>query len=305
MKTMKKTLAIFLTAALIMSFIPLMDGSNVHAAEKLKLDTASLIISGSARESYQIRITDDSDAMIKEVKSDNEDIAYAKVSGDPGSWVDVNAEGVGSCTITVIGTNDQEINIPVKVTTGWAKSMLKSEADINYVYYGNRKIEINAFKGATGTLKVGSDKYTFKALDKSGRKTITLKKVYKLNTKVTCEFKWKGAKYTKSRKIISWTDVESVTSSKKKPKKVAVSFFYLHKDDTVKLKYGGKTYQKKVTKDYDKKSAKFTFTLKKKLKKNSKITFTFYNKYKQKLGSETIQLKNWDYDISDEDVSEE
>jgi len=76
---------------------------------------------------------------------------------------------------------------------------------------------------------------------------------------------------------------------------------YLHKGDTVKLKYGGKTYQKKIKKNYDIKEAKLTFTLKKKLKKNSKITVIFYNTFNQKLGSESISLKNWYYDVADMD----
>ena len=300
-----RAITCFLAVAVVISFMPFLSGGFVHAEDVLKLDTTSITIDSGAYDAHQVRITDDSVAMIKDVKSSDESIAWAKVSAEPGSWVDIYADGVGTCTITVIGTNDQEIVIPVTVTTGWAKSMLKGNADINYAYYGSKYIYVSAFEGAVGTLKVGSDKYTIKKMGKSGVRKIKLKKVYKLNTKISCTLKWQGAKYTKKAKIISWADVYSAGSSKKKANKLSVSFLYLHKGDIVKLKYGGKTYQKKIKKDYDEKNFKCTFTLKKKLKKNSTLTFVFYNKYKQKLGTSKVQLKNWWYDAGDDEEGDD
>ena len=238
---------------------------------------------------------------IANVTSSDETVASVTRGSTWYTAIDIIPQGEGECLITVTGSAGNEINIPVKVTSGYTREHLKENSDID-TYYGYKKLEMFSLEGAKVTVKVGKDKYGTYSIGSSTEKTINLKKVYPLGTKITATFKYKGVQTSVTNKIGSRTSFDIVKSSRTSPKKLKVHCTALHKGDVIKVKYKGKVYSSpKVTKNYNfQKWAWATVKVKKKFTKSSKMTVWIVNKDKKKLyRNADVKFIKWKYDPND------
>ena len=240
--------------------------------------------------------TKDDSVDIASAVSSNTKVASVR-SASPGILV-VDPVGEGTAFITVTGEDSSTVKLEVVVTKNYFTNCLRDKSFISYFWYGSKKLEITSQPKAKCTLKIGKEKHSFK-VDSDGNAKVKLKKVYKIGTKLTCKFTYGKYSVTIKDKVASATGFDAVNASKKT---VKISCYALHKGDAVNLKYKGKTYKKKVEKNKDYSTVKFS--LKNKVKKNAKLKITIKNKFKQKLYSETIKLSNWYYAVSDESEDE-
>ena len=238
---------------------------------------------------------------VDEVKSSDETVASVMHGSSWYTSINIMPQGEGQCIITVTGKDGGVLTIPVKVTSGYTKEHLWENSDID-TYYGCKKLEMFSLEGAKVTVKVGKDKYGTYSIGSSTEKTIKLKRVYPLGTKITAAFKYKGVQATVTKKIGSRTAFDIVKSGRTSPKKLKVHCTALHKGDVVKVKYKGKVYSSpKVRKNYNfQKWAWVTIKVKKKFTKSSKMTVWIVNKDKKQLYKDTgVRFIKWKYDPND------
>ena len=210
----------------------------------------------------------------------------------------VNAIGVGTCTIKVYDATEPSSatkvgTINVTVTEAYMEDRFKAENSIEDYSYGNKKLKVYGWPGVSYKLKINDKTIKKGTLDSSGKATIKLDKVYKLGAKIS--YKMYNDKYsTKVKdKIYSATWVKA-TALEKNKKKLTLKIFDLHKGDTVKFKWKGKTYTKKIKKDTIRKWAKVKFTLKSVMTKSGKFTVYVTNKDKKQLCKEKIKMTEYD-----------
>ena len=260
---------------------------------------------GFTQESFTFINADDDGAWFF-TKDDSVDIASAVSSNEKVATVRTFSTGIlvvdpvgeGTAFITVTGTDSSTTKIKVVVSKNYFPNCLKNVSNVWYCWYGNKKLEVSSQPGAKCTLKIGKEKHSLK-IGKKGYATVKLKKVYKLGTKITCEFTHGKYSVKLKEKVFSATGFDGVSASKKT---VRVDCYELHKGDVVKLTYKGKTYTKKVKKGKSYSTVKFS--LKSKVKKNSKMKIVIKNKFKQKLCSEKIKLDGWHYTVKDGEEDE-
>ena len=314
--TLKKSkiLAILLAAVMAIAFMPLLPGNASHAVEKLKMGTSDTFPIAFDSGHYEdenewffiaFDSTGQAEAKIESVTCSDTSVVAIK-EWDSSSFI-LTAKKVGSATVKVTGKNlvdkdtdkwtPAEITYDVVVEESFYQSVLKHYTWLDNAWYGTKKIEISTRDGATGTVKIGSDKYSFKAPD--GKAVVKLKKVYPLNTSVKATLNWRGVSATKSVKLYSATFPTGVKVVKKKNIKVEV--YNVHKGDVVKVTYKGKTYSKKIKKDKDGMLSTVTVKSKKKLKKNATLKIKIVNAKKKTLDSQKIKLTGWEWVIPDDD----
>ena len=290
--TWKKTVPVFLAVFLAIAFMPAFVPTS-HAADKFELQWTDVSFDAGSDTSEWIFTAQDS-VDIKNAVSEDESIAT--VTWRPWELV-IYPVKEGSTNIIVTGENDQVINVSVSVTASYYEKDLKDRTSFGCYWYGSKKLYIDSYPGATGTIKISKDTYKF-TIGKSGSKKIKLKKVYKLNTKIKATINYNGYTATKSEFIFSATDYKDIKASKHQAK---IHCFSVHKGDYAEVTYKGKTYKKKITKDYDGKYKTVTIKIKKKLKSNSEITVKIVNKDKETLLEDTVKLEKWEYYVPDED----
>ena len=303
----KRIVTVLCALAMILMIMPFVSGQKAHAMPDLKLDKTELTFTAASDEYEAIYCTADSCA-IKSIKNNNPDIFTAVIkTGNltPGAddYMYIWPLKAGTGTLVVTGMDDKTITVTITVKAEALQSQVQSKTYIRHCWYGTKKLIIESVEGASGTVKVGKDKYKF-SVGSSGKTKVKLDKVYPLNTtvklKATCgEFEKKI-----SEKLTSWTWIEYVKASKKK---LALTLENVHKGDVVKVTYKGKTYTKKITKDKDDKEYKITINVKSKLTKKAKLTLKIVNKNKKTLFSEKAKLKNWEFyynEIEDDDYDD-
>ena len=289
---------------LLLSFALLIPCRAVWASP-VQFETASVTFrhSGDEEEGW-VYITEGSDE-IAEAWSTDDDVATVRCDK---KYVSIDPMGVGECDAVAKDVNGKTAEVHVKVENSYMADYLKDSTCLYNTWYGTKKIVVDSIPGATGKLKVGNKTFKF-TIPKTTKhptmvKTVNIKKVFKLNTKVICTISMKsnGKKVTTTLKdkLAAGT---SVQDAKGKKKTLTLNIFNLHKGDTVKVKYKGRTYTKKITKDKDNKNSKVKFTLKKKLTKNASFTYIIINKDKKQLIKEKLTLTNWKYEYVEPDDS--
>ena len=229
--------------------------------------------------------------------SSDDNVATVYVTAEEDRLV-IDAVKMGTCTITVTDKKGQKKDLKVVVTKQYESSRIGFETDLSRAWYGTRAIEISTVPNCKGTLKIRGDVYKF-SVGKSGEKTVRLKRVYKLNEKLTLTLQRKGAKCVLKRKLNSQTFSCSVNGRKKE---IRVDVSNLHKGDVIQVKHRGKTYKKSIPRDFDDGLNTFTFKTKKTVNANGdKIRVTIFNKAKKILDKHDYVLANGGDDIYDDE----
>ena len=252
------------------------------------MEISKLVFESGSEVNEYVPTADDS-CDIADASVENEKVATVEI--DSPTCVIISAVGVGKTVVHLTGEDGSTFDLPVEVKTSLYSGMLKSETWLFGTYYRTKAIEVKSCPGATGTLKVGSKTYKVK-VGKSGFQKIKLKKPAKMKTKVALNVKWRGVKTTVKSKIISETYVDSASASKKT---ITLNVYCLLKGDIVKIKYGGKTYTKKVKKNRPDTTTTLKFKVKKKVPKNAKFKVIVTTNKKVNLDKSTIKLNNGSY----------
>ncbi len=281
-------------------FALLLFGLFLFPSKTVLADPVELNAYGDLKFSYEGEdsewiFTTDKSCDIKEAVSSAPKIIEVNASA---GYIVVKPLAVGSAVITVTGVDGSTATMNVSADTSFFKYQLKTRtrfSDMNW--YGMRKVEIFSEPGVKGQMTVGKDKYTVK-FNKYGRAYVKLKRVYKLNTVFILKVKWNGATATKKSKVVSNTLLSEAKATKKS---IKLSLWNVHKGDVISFTYGGRTYTKKVTKNYNSKRKTYTFKPSMPLKKNSKFSYKIVNKYKQELGKDTVKLTKWKYTPPEDD----
>ena len=296
----KRIVTILCALVVILMIIPFVSGQKAHAMANFELDRTELTFTAESDEYETIAITKDS-CSIKSLKNNDPDIftaviknGYYSTGKDDYMYIWPLKEGTG--TMTVTGVDGTDITVTIIVKAEALQSQVQDKTYIRHCWYGTKKLVVESINGASGTVKVGKDKYKF-SVGSSGKTTVKLKKVYPLNTKVKLTAKCGIFEKKVSEKLTSWTQINYVKASKKKLK---LTLDNVHKGDVVKVTYKGKTYTKKIKKDKDNKTYKTTITVKNSLTKKAKLTLKIVNKDKKTLFSEKVKLKNWEFDYNPE-----
>ena len=311
---MNKQKSIFFVV--LFTFALLLPCRSVWATNPVKFDTSSITYTSLSQADNDdwfwhtgSHDTDDYYKIVK-AKSSNEKVATV---GFDSFAMTIHPKGVGKCDATATDENGNTATIHVTVAPSYMKDYLKHMTELENVWYGTKKIIVNSMLGATGKLKIGSKTYKF-SLPKTGKETwstwsekkVKIDKVFKLNTKVKCTISYvsNGTKVTTTL-TDKLTAATSALEARGKKKSLTLKIFNLHKGDTVRVKYKGKTYTRKINKDKDGKYSNVKFTLKKKLTKNATFTYWVTNKDKKQLIKEKLTLTNWKYEYVDDDIDDD
>ena len=298
LKMKKEMLAIVFAAIMIVLFIGLMPWSSAHA---LELIDDKLVLDKYGADNDFTYSSDNS--ILKSAESSDPDVAAPTVRG---ACLEVNPKKSGHAVITVTGEDDTTATVDVTITKYYISKWLKEETVVGNAVYGSSKLKIIAIPGAKGTVTVGKKKYTVKALPESGKRVIKLKNYtkIKLNTKVVLKLKFDGQTVSYKTKMKSSTYLRYVKGGKKK---IKVLLKDTHKGDKIFVKYKGKTYTKKVSKNYLGKEKWFTFRTKHKVTKSASISIRVLNKDKRSLLSQKFKLIDgiYPYDEAEDDEEED
>ena len=305
--TLRSILFCLLISITIVLLLPVINSSFSYAAPGFTLEETDVTFDGSESGNPYAEKTIFVTAGSGSVSyTESNDTSIAKVT-HASNCIMITPEGPGETTIEVHGINSEEttdiVYVTVHVTSGWIKAALKYTTDIDNNYYGRKAYQIHTLAGATGELKVGGDTYSFTA-DSHGNAKITLKKLYKLNSKIVVTVTLGEASLTCNYKVRKNTYVDTAKVRKKAPKTIKLNCYSLTKGDVVQLTYKGKHYKKTIKKNY-KPGTRHTVTIKvkSKFKKSSSMTVVIKNKYKQTVSKQRVKLYKWffdkDYDPDD------
>ena len=138
---------------------------------------------------------------------------------------------------------------------------------------------------------MGKDTYDTLTFKKAGTKTVKLKKVYPLGTKISAKVSKGKYKSVVRREVFSDSEGDVV---KVKGKTVRLTCSCMHKGDVIKFTYKNKTYKLKIKKDHDGDGDYRWYTIRtdRKIPKNAYIKVRIENKYKEKLFEGKMKLKN-------------
>ena len=242
---------------------------------------------------------EDSNIQFIKAVSDNNSVAEVEISKDDKNLIHVYPVAIGSCNINLTDSNGDTATIKISVNKAHFLQRLMNSTELIDFYYGSKKAKIISLPGTSGVLKIGKEKIKFKVNSK-GKAKIKIKGFYKLNKKYTFTVKNTALSgkpsFTRKWKLGSLTCFVSATS---KGKKIKVKIYNPHKGDLVKIKFKGKSYSKKIKKDYHLKRTTVTFKVKKTVpKKKAAFSLKITNKFKQTLEKKKVTLYNGtsDYD---------
>ena len=276
---------------------------NVYAAQDLQLDRTEVDMDteiGQYSGMATVLAKEGCTEIITSADPADPSIVSTEISV-PGDEIFLYAVNAGETTVNVQGSQGTVIPVHVKIGDAAIQVALKNWSHIGDNYYGSPKLIVDTMPGAKVSVKVGKDKYKAITMpvesDAFVRKSMKLKKIYKLGTKVTATFTKGSAKVIKTYKIRRGTRTWGASA---KGKKLKVQIWNAHKGDTIRLTIAKKTYTKKVTKNYNDKHHKFTFNTKSKIKKSAVFKITIKNKYKQKLESIQRKLHNGTWNLEDD-----
>ncbi len=277
----------------------LLNASYIHyMKEPLKLDKYEVTFDapgyGYPKDAVTIQVLGSSEG-IQACESGNPSVAEAK---SYGKYMYITPVAEGSCVITVTGTAGDKAEIKVTVTKAWDRYTLRYVTNVEDDEYGSPSVTIYTDRGVKGTFAVGGDAYSFTAAD--GVAKIKLKKLYRYREAYTLVLQKGSISCTMKGKIRCDTELQMVIASKKKPKLVTLDLESLHKGDTVRFRYKGKTYTKKIKKNGHNRTCRIRLSLKDKLKADSKVGIRVINRYRQTLCRQTVTLKDYLYDAMDD-----
>ena len=284
--------------AMIFAFIPFLPKSTAYAAGQLRLSTDDITFDNYGFEWKQDRIeTTVGSVAITGAESDDESIATIDRWGS--NYVEVKPVDAGKTFITIYGKGVSAKKVAITVTTDWEKDNLKENVRLYRDWYGTKKLEVFTFLKGTCSIKISGKTYklNFTGNDDHSQ-IIKLKKRYALKTKIYLTFTApSGTVFKKTYKIGSNTYLVALEGS---GKKIKATIYNSHKGDIVKIKYKGKTYSKKIKKDYDQKSYTATFKVKKTVTKSASIKVEIKNAKKKTLlkgDYYTLRDGHWDEDM--------
>ena len=280
---------------------------EVHAAADLKLKTVDVDFDTDIHDNGMMVTVfreDGCEETILDAVSDDIKIVKTEVHFR-GEELYLYAMGVGETTVTVTGSAGTVIPVNVKVGVYAMEKTLKCWSDVFDLNYGDPKVTVSSIPGTRVKLKIGSHKYKDVITptsdeDATTRKKITMKMMYDVKTKVTATFSRDGAKVVKTFKFSSFTIPSEAEVSGKTFK---LKCFNLHKGDKVKLTVAGRSYTRKVSKNYHEKNHMFKIRLKKKIKKNCPFKVAIKNKWGTRMCnlSESLIGGEWEYDAEKEE----
>ena len=303
----KRAAVILMAAALILSMIPLIPGGISYAGEpNYGFEEQTVIFDGTTYKNSQRYIR--TDYYLGGMSFDNSNPDVAEAEWDDNG-VRVHVIGVGETQLsaydgTLPETSSNWYAVDIKVTEAGLKAAVKSDHyfEDECLGYGTRNLILKGQQGSEYTVKIAGSKVASGTMGSSGEAKISLKKVYKAGTKISLAVKYhysqdevpKTMSATNEYKILKRSYVYDA-NLKKGGKKIRITLENVHKGDVLKLTWKGKTYTKKIKKDYDQNTVTYTIKLKKKMKSSSKFKVKITNKYKQTLLKQTIKLKGGYY----------
>lgn len=311
MSIIKRIATILLTLVLTLTFIPLVPNLAVYASDGFDQDEY-VIDAGYPRSELYMHCN----TKIAPHKVGVSDATVVQPMTVYDDGVSILPIGVGETNVYFFdgirpGTSMNCFTTKVIVTEAGLASAMKNLHEIEWddLGYGSKKVRISGAKGTKYTIKSGSTKIASGTFESYAEKTVKLPKVYKVGTTLTYSVSYpytsggtsKTLTFTNKFKINKQSYVSEARLKSKK--KIKISLENVHKGDVFKLTYKGKTYTKKIKKNYPKDSGDYTFTikLKKKMTKNSKFKVKITNKYKQTLLKSTIKLHNGSFWIYGDD----
>ena len=300
---------ILLAAAAAISMTLLMSAEPAYAEGDLAFDSDYIDVDAELPYGKgRIELTPKegvSEKIIKVVPEDESIVVAMKE--DVGMPFMLYPMSVGTTTVNVTGWDGTEVALTVYVSSSAFKRVLDYWSNADDLMYGHSAFRVYSLPGVKVSVKVGKDKYNaFKIpqaeeiyVDKDLKAN---KRVYNLGTKITVTYSKSGVKVVKYFTVKTHTDV---TYASAKGKKLKLGCWDVHKGDKVKVKVGGRTYVKKVGKNYSYKDFYCVIKTRKSIKQNATFKVVVKNKYKKTLKSRTITLSGGSWDINDEPLAGE
>ena len=325
MSIRKRIAILWMAVVLVISFMPLLPGGYAHATENYHFDDNYDFIVDGQYKGISCTFRCNEDLGQSEWSTDSSDTEVAEIETAYAGGLRVVIKGVGNATISAFKGGDgtpEGADVcytgSVYVTERGLKAVMQSACGIDpdSLGYGTTRLVINGPELIDSTcyttykLKVGKKVLKSGQLPASGTDKVKVPGTYKIGTKLSCTYTYH---YTQGEepKTISFTETYKIKKDsrvasaylKKGKKKIEISLENVHKGDVFKLTYKGKTYTKKIKKNYpvSKGNCTFTIKLKKKMTNSSKFKVKITNKYKQTLQNKTIKLKKGKYWIYADD----
>ena len=312
MQMRKRLLLVSMAFCLMIAFLPILSGSFAFA-EPTPQKLPDMNFDGHDQGyvvQYRWDVNDSSLFTETPVSWGSTDESVAFVGYTDAYTASIIPCGKGECTIWFCDAENREAasvigEVKITVNEAGLKRFLKEYHFLgeNSGVYGTKKLKVEGPPGASYKIKIEKNTYKGK-FAKDGWAKISLKKLYKYKTKIRYSITSGGVTATFTEKIGNITDIASFKALKGK-KKIKIRVENVHKGDVIAVKYAGKTYKKKLRKNYHGKSTNVTIKLKQKLKKGKKVTVTVTNKYKQKLAKVTRKYHSGQTYIYDREEEEE
>ena len=308
----RKTVTVFLAFTLALSLIPFLPaGDLAGAAFAAPYDANFNDGTYTVDESFPYRdLYIHCDQRLDTYNGDSSNPDAVEIAQVYDSGVRVRPCGVGEATVSFFDGDlpEESVHCYQIAITVTEEGMKKAAGNAAYIDdqslgYGTDKLLLNGYGGTRFNITINGESFDEIYFDTAGEQTLKLPKVYKVGTKITCERTYDyidDEDYTKNVPLPTETykiDKQSyLTQAKlaKGGKKIRISLENVHKGDVFNLYYKGKTYTKKITKNYPRDDGEYAFVilLKDKMYKNSAFKAKITNKYKQVLYNRKITLKD-------------
>ena len=295
---------ILLAAAAAISMTLFMSADPVYANPDLAFDKTYIDMEVEMPEEggdFMLHTSEGCTEKIKSAVSDDEDVVLASVSMLKRHVI-FYPMGTGTTTVSVTGQEGTEIAITVYVSDAAFQTALDHWSRADDMTYGHPKFTVYSLPGVKVQVKVGKDKYKAFKIPRTGEVSVAKKlnankRMYNVGTKITVKYSKDGAEVEKQFKVR--TDAE-VTYAKAKGKVLTLTCWDVHKGDKVKVTISGRSYTRKVGKNYGYKDCKLTFRTRKTIKKTASFKAVIKNKYKKTLSAQKIYIYNGKWDREDD-----
>jgi len=309
----RRIVTVFLAFALALSLIPFLPAGdlagNAYAIPYYAVDFNEGTY--TVDESFPYRdLYIDCGQRLDTFYGDSTDPDVVEIAQVYDTGIRVRPCGIGTSTVSLYDGNlpeDSEHWFKIDITVT-KEGMMKAAGNAAYIDdqslgYGTDKLLLNGYGGTRFNITINGKSFDEVYFETAGEQTLKLPKVYKVGTKIICERTYDyidDEDYTKNVSLPTETykinKQSYVTQAKLATggKKIRISLENVHKGDVFNLYYKGKTYTKKITKNYPKDDGEYAFVirLKDKMYKNSAFKAKITNKYKQVLYNRKITLKD-------------
>lgn len=215
-----------------------------EGATSSKLELYKTSVTFDKKHSYDTASIFPKDSSEKITKAVSSNKAVAKVATKSG-YVEIKpGTKSGTAAVKVTSTSGKTGTVKVKVSSSWKKANFEFHS-YAYSAYADRTVTIGSKPGARVKLKIGKHSYKSRKIGKKGMTVIKLKKNYRVGTKYTVTYSYKGMKLNYTKKIYSntYASYDTLWSCKNY---IPVNLYHITAGDTVYLKAGGKTYKRKM-----------------------------------------------------------